>query len=106
MKIKGKVHMFGDNIDTDVIIPAQYCITTDRNLLARYCMNDIRNNFYNSVDKGDILVAGENFGCGSSREAAPHSNIGLWYFLHCSQVIFTDFLSKCSEFGFIGSRES
>ena len=71
MKIKGKVHMFGDNIDTDVIIPAQYCITTDRNLLARYCMNDIRNNFYNSVDKGDILVAGENFGCGSSREQAP-----------------------------------
>ena len=76
MKIKGKVHMFGDNIDTDVIIPAQYCITTDRNLFARYCMNDIRNNFYNSVDKGDILVAGENFGCGSSREAAPIAILG------------------------------
>ena len=76
MKIEGKVHVFGDNIDTDIIIPAQYCITTDRNILARYCMNDIRDDFYNAVDEGDILVAGENFGCGSSREAAPIAILG------------------------------
>lgn len=71
MEIQGKVFLFGDNIDTDVIIPAQYCITTDETYLAQHCMYDIKDHFYKSVNKGDIIVAGENFGCGSSREAAP-----------------------------------
>ncbi|HOV25704.1 3-isopropylmalate dehydratase small subunit [Acetivibrio straminisolvens] len=71
MKINGYVHKFEDNIDTDVIIPARYCVTLDKKELARHCMNDIREGFYKNVKDGDIIVAGENFGCGSSREVAP-----------------------------------
>ena len=71
MKKNGRIHKFGDHIDTDVIIPARYCVTLKENELAQHCMNDIRERFYQKVNKGDILVAGENFGCGSSREAAP-----------------------------------
>lgn len=71
MIIKGSVHQFGDNIDTDIIIPGRYCNTIDEKKLALNCMHDIRKDFYTCVKKGDVIVAGDNFGCGSSREVAP-----------------------------------
>ena len=71
MTVSGKVHKYGDNVDTDVIIPARYLNTADPAELARHCMEDIDADFVKKVQKGDIIVAGENFGCGSSREHAP-----------------------------------
>ncbi|MFN3504606.1 MAG: 3-isopropylmalate dehydratase small subunit [Caldimicrobium sp.] len=71
--IKGKVWKFGDNIDTDLIIPARYLNTTDPEELAKHCMEDADPSFAKNVKKGDIIVAGKNFGCGSSREHAPIS---------------------------------
>ena len=71
MKFRGKVWKFGDNIDTDAIIPARYLTTTSPAELARHCMEDIDKSFAGKVQAGDIIVAGENFGCGSSREHAP-----------------------------------
>lgn len=69
--MKGKVHKYGDNIDTDVIIPARHCNTLDFNELAKHCMEDLDTEFVKKIEPGDILAAGENFGCGSSREMAP-----------------------------------
>lgn len=70
--ITGKVHKYADdNIDTDRIIPARHCITVDPAKLAEHCLEDLDPNFAGTVQNGDILVAGENFGCGSSRENAP-----------------------------------
>ncbi len=71
MKAKGFVHKYGDNVDTDVIIPARYLNSSDPAELAKKCMEDIDKDFVNRVKKGDIMVAGKNFGCGSSREHAP-----------------------------------
>lgn len=71
--IKGKVHKYGSNVDTDVIIPARYLNTTDPAELASHCMEDIDADFVKSVKPGDIIVAEDNFGCGSSREHAPIS---------------------------------
>lgn len=71
MIAQGKVHKFGDNIDTDVIIPARYLNTTSHEELASHCMEDIDKDFVNKVQAGDIIVAKKNFGCGSSREHAP-----------------------------------
>lgn len=71
METKGKVFKYPDNVDTDVIIPARYLNTSDANELAKHCMEDIDNTFVSRVKKGDIIVAGWNFGCGSSREHAP-----------------------------------
>ncbi len=71
MILRGKTHMFGDNIDTDVIIPARYLTTIDPEELAKNCMEDIDPTFSGRVQQGDIMVAGYNFGCGSSREHAP-----------------------------------
>jgi len=71
MYTQGKVFKYPDNVDTDVIIPARYLNTPDANELAKHCMEDIDNNFVNKVSNGDIIVAGWNFGCGSSREHAP-----------------------------------
>jgi 3-isopropylmalate/(R)-2-methylmalate dehydratase small subunit len=71
MKANGRVIKFGNNIDTDVIIPARYLNTTDEKELAAHCMEDIDGAFASRVQKGDIIVAGKNFGCGSSREHAP-----------------------------------
>ena len=71
MKANGKVIKYGDNIDTDVIIPARYLNTTDHKELASHCMEDIDKEFVNKVKDGDIMVGGANFGCGSSREHAP-----------------------------------
>lgn len=71
MKAQGKVIKYGNNVDTDVIIPARYLNTSDPAELAKYCMEDLDKTFVNRVEKGDIMVAGKNFGCGSSREHAP-----------------------------------
>ena len=68
---KGKVFKYGDNVDTDVIIPARYLNVSSGEELAKYCMIDIDKDFVNNVHKGDIIVANKNFGCGSSREHAP-----------------------------------
>ncbi|MEA3329094.1 MAG: 3-isopropylmalate dehydratase small subunit [Candidatus Omnitrophota bacterium] len=71
MKLKGKAWTFGDNVNTDDIIPARYLNTTDPGELIRYCMEGVDKDFAAKVKKGDVIVAGENFGCGSSREHAP-----------------------------------
>ncbi len=71
MKAKGRVFKYGDNVDTDVIIPARYLNSSDPAELAKHCMEDIDKEFVNKVKKGDIIVADKNFGCGSSREHAP-----------------------------------
>ncbi|MEE0464279.1 MAG: 3-isopropylmalate dehydratase small subunit [Lachnospiraceae bacterium] len=71
MKAEGRVFKFGDNVDTDVIIPARYLNSSDPAELALHCMEDIDKDFVNKVKKGDIMVGGKNFGCGSSREHAP-----------------------------------
>jgi len=71
MNTKGKVFKYGDNVDTDVIIPARYLNTSDAQELAKHCMEDIDKEFVKKIESGDIIVAGNNFGCGSSREHAP-----------------------------------
>ena len=71
MRAQGHVHKYGDHIDTDVIIPARYLATQDEKELASHCMEDIDTSFVQKVQPGDIMVAGWNFGCGSSREHAP-----------------------------------
>ncbi len=73
MKANGTVHKYGDNVDTDVIIPARYLNSSDPKELAKHCMEDIDKEFVNKVKTGDIMVANKNFGCGSSREHAPIS---------------------------------
>ena len=79
MIFTGKVLKYGDNVDTDVIIPARYLNTIDKKELASHCMEDIDKDFVKKVNDGDIMVGGANFGCGSSREHAPiaikHSGI-------------------------------
>ena len=71
MTVKGTVFKYGNDVDTDVIIPARYLNTTSETELASHCMEDIDKNFVKEVKKGDIMVAEDNFGCGSSREHAP-----------------------------------
>jgi len=71
MKIKADVIKYGNNVDTDVIIPARYLNTSNAEELAAHCMEDIDKTFVKRVKKGDVIVAGDNFGCGSSREHAP-----------------------------------
>ncbi|MCI6630643.1 MAG: 3-isopropylmalate dehydratase small subunit [Lachnospiraceae bacterium] len=71
MNAKGSVFKYGDNVDTDVIIPARYLNSSDPAELATHCMEDIDKDFIHRVKKGDIIVANKNFGCGSSREHAP-----------------------------------
>lgn len=71
MKAQGFVHRYADNVDTDVIIPARYLNTSSHAELAAHCMEDIDRDFVSRVKEGDIIVAGKNFGCGSSREHAP-----------------------------------
>lgn len=71
MNTQGKVFKYGDNVDTDVIIPARYLNTSNAKELALHCMEDIDTEFVKNVQPGDIMVAGWNFGCGSSREHAP-----------------------------------
>ena len=71
MKARGRAFKYGDNVDTDVIIPARYLNTADHSELASHCMEDIDKDFTKKVNNGDIIVAKKNFGCGSSREHAP-----------------------------------
>jgi len=71
MKASGKCIKYGNNVDTDVIIPARYLNTSEPSELARHCMEDLDRSFVSRVQNGDIMVAGKNFGCGSSREHAP-----------------------------------
>ena len=71
MIVRGNVFKYGDNVDTDVIIPARHLTTSDPAELAKYCMEDIDSDFAKDVRPGDIIVAARNFGCGSSREHAP-----------------------------------
>jgi 3-isopropylmalate/(R)-2-methylmalate dehydratase small subunit len=70
-EIRGRAHVYGDNVNTDLIIPARYLTTSDPAELARHCMEDIDPGFVAEVQSGDVIVGGENFGCGSSREHAP-----------------------------------
>jgi len=76
MILRGKVHKFGDHVDTDVIIPAPYLVSTDAAELGQHCMEPLDPGFAGKVKKGDIIAAGENFGCGSSREHAPLAIVG------------------------------
>ena len=71
MKANGTAYKYGDNVDTDVIIPARYLAIQDRKELAEHAMEDIDADFVKKIKKGDLVVAGKNFGCGSSREHAP-----------------------------------
>ncbi len=71
MKLSGLVHVFGDNVDTDVILPTHAIVNTDPAVLARHCFSGLVEDFAHGVKPGDFIVAGENFGCGSSREHAP-----------------------------------
>ena len=71
--MQGKAHVFGDDVNTDEIIPARYLNSIDPALLAGHCMEDADPDFVKKMQRGDIIVAGENFGCGSSREHAPIS---------------------------------
>ena len=73
MRFEGTAHVYGRDVDTDVIIPARYLNTSDPDELARHCMEDLDAEFVDKVESGDVLVAAENFGCGSSREHAPIS---------------------------------
>ena len=72
--MEGKVWKFGDDIDTDIILPGRYLIYTDEERLRQHCMEGLDSEFPNKVEKGDFIVAGKNFGCGSSREHAPELN--------------------------------
>ncbi len=71
MNIKGKVHKLGDHVNTDDIISAKYLVSTDPQELGKYCLETLKPDFLSKVNPGDIIVAGKNFGCGSSREHAP-----------------------------------
>ncbi len=77
MTLKGKVWKFGDNIDTDIIIPARYLAHTDPKVLGSHCMEPLAPDFHQKVAKGDFIVGGSNFGCGSSREHAPIAILAL-----------------------------
>jgi len=74
--MQGKAHKYGDNIDTDVIIPARYCTAYHKEELGPHCLEDLDKNFVKKVHTGDFIVAGRNFGCGSSRENAPLAIMG------------------------------
>jgi 3-isopropylmalate/(R)-2-methylmalate dehydratase small subunit len=71
MKYRGRVWKFGDHVDTDAIIPARFLNVSDKSVLAENCFIDLRPDFHRAVESGDVLLAGRNFGCGSSREHAP-----------------------------------
>ena len=71
MRVEGRVFKYGDNVDTDVIIPARHLTSADPEVLKQHCMEDIDASFASNVREGDIMAAGKNFGCGSSREHAP-----------------------------------
>lgn len=94
MKACGHVFKYGDNVDTDVIIPARHLAITDPKGLAEHCMEDIDSDFVKNVKDGDIIVANKNFGCGSSREHAPIAIKASGHQLCDCRNIRKNFLSK------------
>ncbi len=99
MIIKGKVHKFGDNINTDEIIPAPYLVTTDIKELGKHCMEGVDSSFSGKVQEGDIIVAGRNFGCGSSREHAPLAILGCGVSLVIAESFARIFYRNCINVG-------
>ncbi|MCM8773183.1 MAG: 3-isopropylmalate dehydratase small subunit [Candidatus Omnitrophica bacterium] len=99
MIIKGKVHKFGDNINTDDIIAAKYLDSQDENFLGSKCMENIDQQFVHKVSKGDIIVAGKNFGCGSSREHAPLAIKGCGVSLVIAKSFARIFYRNCINLG-------
>ena len=97
--IKGTAHKFGDNVDTDQIIPAQFLVTTDPKELAKHCMETADADFTAKAKPGDILVAGRNFGCGSSREHAPLAIKGLGLGLVIADSFARIFFRNCINIG-------
>lgn len=96
---KGRVWKFGDDIDTDVIIPARYLKTSDPEILKNHCMEDIYPEFAKQVKAGDILVGGRNFGCGSSREHAPISIKGTGAAAIIAKTFARIFYRNCFNMG-------
>jgi len=97
--ISGTAYKFGDNVDTDQIIPAKYLVTTDPKELAEHCMEIADADFPRKAKPGDILVAGQNFGCGSSREHAPISIKGLGLGLVIAESFARIFFRNCINIG-------
>ena len=97
MNAKGPVFKYGDNIDTDVIIPARYLNTQSEAELASHCMEDIDKTFVTRVKAGDIMVGGENFGCGSSREHAPVAIKAIRHQLRHRQELCPHLLPQCHQ---------
>ena len=96
--VEGKVFHYGDNVDTDVIIPARYLNVSEPSHLAAHCMEDIDSDFVKTVQEGDIIVAARNFGCGSSREHAPIAIKASGSFLRDRKLLRQNFLSKCHQY--------
>ena len=94
--VEGKVFKYGDNVDTDVIIPARYLNVSEASYLASHCMEDIDKDFVKKVQKGDIIVADKNFGCGSSREHDCHS--GFRSFLCDRKFLRENFLPEFHQY--------
>lgn len=99
MIIRGKVHKFGDNINTDDIIPAKYLDSQDEEFLGSKCMENIKPGFSKQVKKGDIIVGGKNFGCGSSREHAPLALKGAGIGLVIAESFARIFYRNCINIG-------
>jgi 3-isopropylmalate/(R)-2-methylmalate dehydratase small subunit len=99
MKFKGKVYKFGNDVNTDEIIPARYLNTTDPAILAQYCMEDARPGFGKNVEPGSIIIAGNNFGCGSSREHAPISIKGAKISCVIAESFARIFFRNCINIG-------
>src|SRR5262245_45149943 len=97
--ISGKAFKFADNVDTDQIISAKYLVTTDAKELAKHCMETLDADFPNKVKAGDVMVAGKNFGCGSSREHAPISIKGLGLSLIIAESFARIFFRNCINIG-------
>jgi len=99
MQIKGKVWKFGNNINTDEIIPAKYLVTSDEKELGKHCLEDVNPEFPGRVKKGDIIIAGENFGCGSSREHAALAIKGAGISCVIAKSFARIFLRNCINIG-------
>jgi len=97
--IKGTAYKFGHNVDTDQIIPAQYLVTTDAKELAKHCMEIADADFPKKAKPGDVLVAGRNFGCGSSREHAPLAIKGMGLGLVIAESFARIFFRNCINIG-------
>ena len=106
MKFTGKVWKYGDDMDTDLIIPARYLNTSDPDILEGHCMEDADSEFISKIQRGDIIVGGKNFGCGSSREHAPDCHQGVGDLLRDREEFCTHFLPECIQHGIADFRIS